>query len=200
MMWDKKAYEDCQRSEDMPYEEIELTRDCEATQIPQGTVTTLAKGTPAVITQALGDTYTVQVPTVGGLYRIADKDADALGKKSRGLPPSAGAAEGTGTVSEEAVWEQLKQVYDPEIPINVVDLGLIYDLQVYPAADGGSNVLVQMTLTAQGCGMGPSIARDAQYRIEALPGVTEADVRVVWDPPWTPEMMSPEGKKRLGVE
>jgi probable FeS assembly SUF system protein SufT len=183
----------------MAYEEIELTRDCEAIEIPQGTKTTLARGTSAVITQALGGTYTVQLPTVGGLYRIADKDADALGKKSKELPLPAAQA-GEGTVNEDMVWEQLKQVYDPEIPINVVDLGLIYDLQIHPAPAGGSNVLVQMTLTAQGCGMGPSIARDAQYRIEALPGVAEADVRVVWDPPWTPEMMSPEGKKRLGVE
>jgi len=91
-------------------------------------------------------------------------------------------------------------VYDPEIPINVVDLGLIYDLRIDPLPDGRSKVLVQMALTAQGCGMGPSIARDAQLRIEALPGVTEAEVRVVWDPPWTPEMMSPEGKRQLGVE
>jgi probable FeS assembly SUF system protein SufT len=184
----------------MAYEEIELTRDCEAIEIPQGTRTTLTQGTLAVITQSLGDTYTVQLPTVGGLYRIADKDADALGKKSKGLSSATAAKGGAEAVSEEMVWEQLKQVYDPEIPINVVDLGLIYDLQIYPAPAGGSNVLVQMTLTAQGCGMGPSIARDAQYRIEALPGVAEADVRVVWDPPWTPEMMSPEGKKRLGVE
>src|SRR5262245_33425765 len=183
----------------MPYEEIELTRDCEAVQVPHGTTITIPKGTPAVITQALGGTYTVQLPTVGGLYRIADKDADALGKKSKDLPDAA-ATEGNGTISEEMVWEQLKQVYDPEIPINVVDLGLIYDLQIYPAPDGRSNVLVQMTLTAQGCGMGPSNDRDAQHRIEALPGVAETEVRVVWDPPWTPEMMSPEGKKQLGVE
>ena len=184
----------------MPYEEIELNRDCQAVRIPHGTTITVPKGTLAVITQALGDTYTVQLPTQGGLYRIADKDADALGKKSKGLATTTVKTAGSETVNEEIVWDQLKQVYDPEIPVNVVDLGLIYDMQIYPAADGGSNVLVQMTLTAQGCGMGPSIARDAQHRIEALPGVAEAEVRVVWDPPWTPEMMSPEGKKQLGVE
>ncbi len=183
----------------MPYEEIELCRDCEAVQIPQGTPITIPKGTLAVITQALGDTYTVQLPTMGGLYRIADKDADALGKKSKALT-AATSTEGNGTVGEEMVWEQLKQVYDPEIPINVVDLGLIYDLRIDSLPSGGNKVLVQMTLTAQGCGMGPSIARDAQHRIETLPGVTEAEVRVVWDPPWTPEMMSPAGKKQLGVE
>jgi len=184
----------------MPYEDIELSRDCKAVQIPHGTTITIPKGTPAVITQALGDTYTVQLPTMGGLYRIADKDADALGKRSKEGPTAVAAPEGNGTVSEEMVWDQLRQVYDPEIPINVVDLGLIYDLQVNSLPSGGKQVLVQMTLTAQGCGMGPSIARDAQQRIEALPGVAEAEVRVVWDPPWTPEMMSPEGKKQLGVE
>ncbi len=184
----------------MPYEEIELSRDCEAVQIPQGTTISIPQGTLAVITQTLGDTYTIQLPTVGGLYRIADKDADALGKKSKGLPAAAATTEGHGRVSEEIVWEELKQVYDPEIPINVVDLGLIYDLRINSLPSGGNKVLVQMTLTAQGCGMGPSIARDAQHRIEALPGVAEAEVRVVWDPPWTPEMMSPAGKKQLGVE
>src|SRR5262245_38085174 len=184
----------------MPYEEIELSRACEAVEIPHGTTITIPKGTLAVITQALGDTYTVQLPTLGGLYRIADKDADAIGKKSKGLPTTTATAEGSETVNEEMVWDQLKQVYAPEIPINVVDLGLIYDMRIEPFASGSNKVLVQMTLTAQGCGMGPSIARDAQHRIEALPGVAEAEVRVVWDPPWTPEMMSPEGKKQLGVE
>jgi len=184
----------------MPYEEIELSRDCEAVQIPHGTTITVPQGTPAVITQALGDSYTVQLPTQGGLYRIADKDADALGKKSKGLPAVVTATEGKGTVSEEMIWAQLKQVYDPEIPINVVDLGLIYDLRIDSLSSGGNKVVVQMTLTAQGCGMGPSIAKDVQHRIEALPDVAEAEVRVVWDPPWTPEMMSPAGKKQLGVE
>jgi len=182
----------------MSHEEVELSRDCEAVQIPQGTKVTVPKGTPAVITQALGDTYTLQLPTMGGLFRVADKDADAIGKKSKGLPAAA-AAGGNGTVTEEMVWEELRQVYDPEIPINVVDLGLIYDLRVEPHPSGGSTVQIQMTLTAQGCGMGPAIARDAQSRIEVLPGVTEADVQVVWDPPWTPEMISPEGKKKMGI-
>jgi probable FeS assembly SUF system protein SufT len=184
----------------MPYEEVELSRDCEAEQIPSGTKVTIPEGTRAVITQALGDTYTVQFPTMGGLYRIADKDADALGKKSKGLPSVAGVRGGDGTISEDMVWEQLKEVYDPEIPINVVDLGLIYDLRVNPLPTGESKIFVQMTLTAPGCGMGPSIARDAQQRIEALPGVAEAEVRVVWDPPWSPNMISPEGRKKMGIE
>lgn len=183
----------------MQYEELELTRDCPAEQIPLGTVVTLRQGTPVVITQALGDTYTVRLPN-GGLYRIAGHDADALGKDQEPSLTSATATSDNGPVTEEMVWSQLREVYDPEIPINVVDLGLIYDMRIEPLPDGESKVLVQMTLTAQGCSMGPSIARDAQRRIEALPGVAEAEVRVVWDPPWHPDMMSPEGKKRLGVE
>ena len=103
----------------MAYEEVELTRDCDATQIPHGTPVTIPRGTVAIITQALGDTYTLQLPTIGGLVRIADTDADAIGKKSRGLPT---AADASGPVTEDMVWDQLKQVYDPEIPINVVDL------------------------------------------------------------------------------
>lgn len=181
----------------MQHEEVELTRDCQAEQIPLGTIVTIRQGTAAVITQALGDTYTVRLPN-GGLYRIAGQDADALGRDQQ--PVTTTSPSHTGPVTEDMVWEQLKNVYDPEIPINVVDLGLIYDLQIEPLPDGESNVFVQMTLTAQGCGMGPSIAGDAQRRIEALPGVAEAEVRVVWDPPWHPDMMSPEGKKKLGVE
>src|SRR5215510_1478388 len=129
----------------MPYEEIELSRDCQAVEIPHGTTITIPKGTLAVITQALGDTYTVQLPTLGGLYRIADKDADALGKKSKGPPTTTATAEGSETVNEEMVWAQLRQVYDPEIPINVVDLGLIYDMQIEPLTSGSNKVLVQMT-------------------------------------------------------
>jgi len=181
----------------MQHEEVELTRDCQVEQIPHGSIVTIRKGTVATITQALGDTYTVRLPN-GALYRVAGQDADALGKNQHAI--STTPAQHEGPVTEDMVWEQLKDVYDPEIPINVVDLGLIYDLQIEPQEDGDSKVIVQMTLTAQGCGMGPSIARDAQRRIEILPGVSEADVQVVWDPPWHPDMMSPEGKKRLGVE
>jgi probable FeS assembly SUF system protein SufT len=181
----------------MSHEDVELLRDCEAIRIPQGTTVLLSKGTHARITQALGDAYTLQLSSAGGLVRIAGKDADAIGKAPGGALPVPSTAD--GPVTEEMVWDQLRQVYDPEIPINVVDLGLIYDLRLEPLPQGQSSVLVQMTLTAQGCGMGPTIARDAQRRIQSLPGVTRAEVRVVWDPPWHPEMMSAEGKKRLGV-
>jgi probable FeS assembly SUF system protein SufT len=184
----------------MPHEEIELLRDCQAEQIPLGTMVTLPKGSLVVITQALGDTYTVRLTTQGNLYRIAHRDADALGKTQPDGAVAEAVSTTDGPVTEEMVWDQLRNVYDPEIPINIVDLGLVYNLALESLPDGDSRVLVQMTLTAQGCGMGPSIARDAQNRIEVLPGVAEADVQVVWDPPWHPDMMSPEGKKRLGVE
>jgi probable FeS assembly SUF system protein SufT len=184
----------------MPHEELELTRDCQAEQIPFGTIVTLPKGSLVAITQALGDTYTVRLATQGNLYRIANRDADAMGKTQQDLATASAGPAADGPVTEEMVWDQLRNVYDPEIPINIVDLGLVYNLQLEPLPDGDSRVFVQMTLTAQGCGMGPSIARDAQNRIEVLPGVAEADVQVVWDPPWHPDMMSPEGKKRLGVE
>jgi probable FeS assembly SUF system protein SufT len=184
----------------MSYEEVEVSRDCQATQIPQGTQFTIPKGTPGVITQALGDTYTLQLPTLGGLFRIADRDADAIGKLPKSLVTQAAAVSADATVSEEQVWEQLKSVYDPEIPVNIVDLGLVYDLRVESFPSGGSSVQVKMTLTAQGCGMGPTIAMDAQMRLEGIPGVKEADVQIVWDPPWGPQMISSEGKAKLGIE
>lgn len=182
----------------MAQEEVVLTRDCEGTQIPQGTPFTVPKGTPAFITQALGETYTLRLPTLGKLVRITDKDADAISKQSAQHVPSSTST--SGPLTEDMVWAQLREVFDPEIPINVVDLGLVYDLQLNPLPNGTHKVLVQMTLTAQGCGMGPSIARDAQRRIETLPNIADVEVRIVWDPQWHPDMMSAEGKKRLGVE
>lgn len=183
----------------MSYEEIEFSRHCDAIQIPQGIKVTIPKGTPGVITQALGDTYTLQLPTLGGLYRVSDADADAIGKEPNAAAEASPEA-GDGALSEEQVWAALKNVYDPEIPVNIVDLGLVYDMQLQPLPSGESKVEVKMTLTAPGCGMGPAIAMDAQHRIEGLPGVEEADVQVVWDPPWGPEMISAEGKQRLGIE
>ena len=182
----------------MPYEEVELSRDVEAVMIPQGVTTMLKAGTPAVITQALGDSYTIQVPTFGGLYRINGKDADAIGKalaRSDGEP----GADLDAPVTEELVYSQLRHVYDPEIPVNIVELGLIYDLKIEPVAGGGSRVEVKMTLTAPGCGMGDVIAQDARSRIQTLPGVSEADVQVVFDPPWNQQMMSEAAKLELGM-
>jgi len=182
---------------------IPLARDCEAIQIPAGNSITLPAGTPVIITQTLGGTYTVQAPA--GLFRIAGKDADALGIAAP-AEPAAGAASGgeNGELSEDAlferqVWGVLKSCYDPEIPVNIVDLGLVYDMKV-TKVEGGRKVDVKMTLTARGCGMGPAIAGDAQQKLLTLDGVEEANVELVWDPPWNPAMISPEGKKRLGIE
>ena len=155
---------------------------------------TLEKGWDVVITQSLGGSYTVQVPAYGGLFRIAGKDADALGKEPTSTPE---AAAPSGDL-EQQVWDVLKTCYDPEIPVNIVDLGLVYDMRIAPEGDG-RRVDVKMTLTAPGCGMGTSIAADARYKLLALPGVTDADVQIVWDPPWNPQMISPEGKERLGM-
>jgi probable FeS assembly SUF system protein SufT len=182
----------------MAYEEVELSRDVEVVMIPQGTTTLLKAGTPAVITQALGDSYTLQVPTFGGLYRLSGKDADAVGKAAARTDGEPG-ADLDAPVSEDLIYSQLRQVYDPEIPVNIVELGLIYDLKIEPVATGGSRVEVKMTLTAPGCGMGDVIAHDARMRIESVPGVAEADVQVVFDPPWNQQMMSEAAKLELGM-
>jgi probable FeS assembly SUF system protein SufT len=178
-------------------EPVQIAREVEAVQIPAGTKTTLEKGVEAYITQALGGTFTLQVPSHGGLFRIAGKDADALGKD----PADAGAMPtGAGGDLESMIWEQLKTCFDPEIPVNIVDLGLVYGMEVKAQDDGTHKIEVKMTLTAQGCGMGASIAYDAKNKLMALPGVSEADVDLVWDPPWTPQMISPEGRERLGLD
>jgi len=179
-----------------------LLRDCPAIRIPSGEPVTLKAGTDVFLTQSLGGTVTVQAPALGGLFRISGADADALGLSSAAGddPPRDGARPGeSGPVREDALWDQLKNVYDPEIPVNIVDLGLVYDLRVLAGAKGGTRVEVKMTLTAPGCGMGPAIASDAQSRIARVPGVAEAEVQLVWDPPWSAEMMTPEGKRRLGI-
>lgn len=176
------------------HREIELSRDCDAIQIPSGHPLVLPAGMKVTITQSLGGTYTVATP--GGLARIDQKDADALG-----IEPGAAAAPKVplqGSL-EDAVWAQLKTVYDPEIPVNVVDLGLIYDCRVENTESGGASVLVKMTLTAPGCGMGPAIAADARARLLALEGVEDARVELVWDPPWNQSMISEEGRMKLGL-
>jgi probable FeS assembly SUF system protein SufT len=176
-----------------------LTRDIEAIQIPSGLSKKLLKGTPVIITQALGGTYTVVVEQSAGLFRVLASDADALGKVHVESAATNGTGETGGPLNEEDIWKQLKTCYDPEIPVNIVDLGLIYSLDIKPQADGGNLVEVKMTLTAPGCGMGPSIASDAQRKILSVPGVTDAQVDVVWDPPWSAERISQEGKQKLGM-
>ncbi len=184
-------------------EELTLARETKATIIPQGDEVVLEAGTRAIISQALGGTVTIR--TDSGLYRVASKDWDALGAAAEAeLKAAAEAAQqeqGDEPFSEEQVWEAMKGCYDPEIPVNIVDLGLIYDLSIAePDADGKHAIMVKMTLTAQGCGMGPVIADDAKQRIEALSGVSGAQVDIVWDPPWTPHMISEAGKQKLGLE
>jgi probable FeS assembly SUF system protein SufT len=181
-----------------PDEPIKLTRDCQVVAVPAGHTLMLPQGTEVMITQSLGGSYTLLVPSYGGLFRLSNRDADAIGREAR--PAEAGAAGQplTGDALEKEVWNTLKTCFDPEIPVNIVDLGLIYDLQLTPLSDG-SRVDVKMTLTAQGCGMGGSIAADARNKLLDLPGVVEADVQVVWDPPWTPDKISAEGRELLGI-
>ncbi len=178
---------------------IGLTRDIEAIQIPSGLTKKLPKGTPVMITQALGGTYTVVVEHSAGLFRVLASDADALGKTHAPEVANGAAPKTDGPLNEDDVWAQLKTCYDPEIPVNIVDLGLIYSLEIKPQEGGGNLVEVKMTLTAPGCGMGPSIASDAQRKILTVPGVTDAQVDVVWDPPWSAERISQEGKSKLGM-
>jgi probable FeS assembly SUF system protein SufT len=178
-------------------ERVEVSREVEAIQIPAGSKTNIEKGTEVYITQSLGGTFTVQAPAYGGLFRIAGKDADALGKKPQDAAP---ARTGTGGDLEAMVWEQLKTCFDPEIPVNIVDLGLVYGMEIKDRGDGSHKVEVKMTLTAQGCGMGGSIASEARQKLMGLPGVSEADVDLVWEPAWNPQMISPEGRERLGLD
>ena len=174
---------------------ITLKREVEAVQIPSGNLITLPAETPVIITQALGGTYTVVVAHQAGLFRIKGSDADALGKDV-----VEAAAPTDGPFDQEKVWEQLRNCYDPEIPVNIVDLGLIYSLDVTDAPEGkGKHVGVKMTLTAPGCGMGPSLAADAEQRSLTVPGVASTSVELVWDPPWSPDRISQVGREKLGM-
>jgi len=179
----------------MLHQEIVLNRDCPATVIPAGDPVVLPKGSPVFVSQALGGTITVRA--ANGLFRIDSRNLDALGED---VAAAVAAEDRTveGEFSEELVWDALRSCYDPEIPINIVDLGLIYDLSVEPRGENFF-VSVKMTLTATGCGMGPVIAEDAKGRIEALPRVEGADVQIVWEPVWNPQMISEEGRKKLGL-
>ena len=179
-------------------QQVQISRDCEVVQIPAGHRLTLPRGTEAVITQALGGMFTLQVPSLGALVRLSGTDADAIGLEVEAQPRRSGPSAEAGDV-ERQVWDALRTCYDPEIPVNIVDLGLVYDLRVSPTSSGGSSVAVKMTLTATGCGMGATIAADAEQKIGTLPGVDEARVEIVWDPPWGPQMISPEGREKLGI-
>lgn len=181
------------------HEEVSLNREVDAIQIPSGDTITLPTGTPVVITQTLGGTYTVA--TSAWLARISSKDTDALGVDPEAEKANQEEREALKDLPlEEQVWHQMKQVFDPEIPVDIVNLGLVYDCKLVDATEGeGTDVEVKMTLTAPGCGMGPVIAADAQARIMSLPEINNAEVELVWDPPWNQDMISEEGKMKLGM-
>jgi len=175
-----------------------LTRDVEAAIVPAGTKVTLQKGGLAYVMQSLGGTYTVIVN--GNMFRIEAKDADALGLEAVQKQRDPNAPARTREELEKAVWEHLKTCYDPEIPVNIVDLGLIYDCQLTPIGAGNSyKADVKMTLTAPGCGMGPMLAQDVQNRLMSIEEIDEANVELVWDPPWNQGMLSETARLQLGL-
>ena len=173
-----------------------LTREVTVTQIPSGDKQTLFAGDSVFIHQVLGGSYTVQTST--GLFRLDGRDADAIGE-TVAVQTVTAATLADGAPDPEAIWDQLRKVFDPEIPVNIVDLGLVYSMDVGKVDDGGFKVDVAMTLTAPGCGMGPAIAEDAKSKILLVPGVATADVRITWEPPWNQSMISEEGKMKLGL-
>ena len=176
-------------------EAVTLERDVTATIIPAGESLTLREGTSGFITQALGGSFTVYIE--GNLFRIAGSDADALGKEP--VPPPSIPENASDKDIEDVIWQQLMTRYDPEIPINIVDLGLIYSCQVTALANGQRSVSVDMTLTAPGCGMGEILVQDAQEKIAVIPTVDDVKVELVFDPPWNQSMMSDEARLQTGL-
>jgi probable FeS assembly SUF system protein SufT len=178
-------------------EPITAQRDCPAVLIPEGTNITIPKGTTLFITQALGGSVTVHVQ--GNLARIAGPDLDALGMQAQSLPAQSAPHPADGSVDEATLWDQLRTCYDPEIPVNIVDLGLIYSCRVVPLPEGGNRVEINMTLTAPGCGMGPFLVEDVRQKVLDIPNVTEADIALVFDPPWNSSMMSDVARLETGL-
>ena len=178
---------------------ITLGRDCKAVQIPSGDQVTIPAGTQVTIAQSLGDTYTV-ITEQGYMVRIAGKDADAIGQEpvaaSQAVKPTS--SEGPVDV-ENLVWGQLKSCYDPEIPVNIADLGLVYSCLITPLPQGGNKVHILMTLTAPGCGMGEVLKADVHSKVLGVPGVTEASIELTFDPPWDPSKMSEAARLQLGL-
>ncbi|MGB0651657.1 MAG: putative Fe-S cluster assembly protein SufT [Thermoplasmatota archaeon] len=183
---------------------VELARDVAATIIPDGTPVTLPAGTTVRITQALGGSYTIQLER-GGKYRIEGRDADAIGQEPTEAPaePTADAVD-PATLDEgqlrDAAWKAMRGVHDPEIPVNIVELGLVYELHLHRRGDGFYFAEVKMTLTAPGCGMGDVLVRDVQNALTAIPGIETATAEIVFDPVWNPHnMMSEAAKLQLGL-
>ena len=178
---------------------ITTNRDIDAILIPLGTPVIIPEGAQVAITQELGGTYTVSVN--GNLARIEGKDADALGLGDKIDAADAKAEEvktANGPVDEDDIWKALRTCYDPEIPVNIVDLGLVYDVFVVDTDEGGNAVEITMTLTAPGCGMGQVLKDDIEYKVMNIPGVFDAHVEVVFDPPWSPDKMTEEAQLELG--
>jgi len=177
------------------HELIELKRACEAIEIPSGIKRILETGTRVRISQFLGTGYTV-MSDMGCMFRIDGKDADALGVN----PPPEMKPAPEGSFNDQMVWDQLKTVYDPEIPVNIVDLGLIYSCKIAPLEQGGKKIDIKMSMTAPGCGMGNVLKADVESKVSRLPEVKQVDVEVVFDPPWHPGLMSEAAKLQLGFD
>ena len=179
-------------------EEVTFSRIAEGIMIPSGERVLIPNGSHATITQSLGGSYTL-ITDRGLMVRVSGKEVEAIGKTPQNAPEAVQAEEVTPEKLERLVWDQLKTCYDPEIPVNIVDLGLVYLCEVQPAEGGGQDVKIKMTLTAPGCGMGPVLAHDVKQKIESLPGVKSADIEVVFDPVWDRSMMSDAAKLQLGM-
>ncbi len=183
----------------MPVEAILFKRDCEATQIPTGHKVVIQKGIGGRITQSLGGSYTVMTD-LGYMVRVEGENADAIGKP---VVDSAKQAADQNVPLDKLVWNQLRTIYDPEIPINIVELGLIYEMKVTPLTDAegeiGNEISIKMTLTAPGCGMGDALKRDAQNKLEKLPSVKKVNIELIWEPVWNQGMMSEAAKLQLGL-
>ena len=174
--------------------EVTTTREIEAREIPSGTKLMIPEGTPLAITQSLGGSYTVMTP-YGSMARVDGKDADAIGQEAVAEQEAAAG----GKTTEELAWDQLRTCYDPEIPVNIVDLGLVYSCVLSPRPEGGQKIDVKFTLTAPGCGMGDVLREDIKGKLLTVPGIQEADIQVVFDPPWSLQMMSDAAKLQLGM-
>jgi probable FeS assembly SUF system protein SufT len=175
---------------------VSITRDCQAIGIPSGASRTLSAGTGVRVMHSLGNSYTVT--SAHGMFRIDVKDADALGLTAPSAPQPA--ADREETFSEKMVWDQLKTIFDPEIPVNIADLGLIYSCVTAPLDQGGQRIEIKMSMTAAGCGMGNVLKADVENKLGSLPDVKEVHVEIVFDPAWTPDRMSEAAKLQLGFD
>ena len=176
-------------------EPVRFDRDCPAVMVPSGDAVSLPAGSVGYITQALGGSFTVYVE--GNLFRIAGTDADAIGKEPVEAPTLADGA--TDADVESLIWEQLRTCFDPEIPVNIVELGLVYECNVLRLESGDRRVDIKMTLTAPGCGMGETLISDVRSKLEMIPTIADADVELVFDPPWNQSMMSEAAKLETGM-